>query len=63
MEQTEEKVIDIVERCDSCNAQAYFMAIFESGELYFCRHHFMKNEEAITDIAYHIVDQSETLVG
>lgn len=61
MEQTEERVITGLDRCDSCGAQAYFLAVFESGELYFCRHHFLKNESAIRDIAYHIIDQSETL--
>ena len=63
MEQTEERVITAHDRCDYCGAQAYFMTIFEPGELFFCRHHFMKNKKAITDTAYHIIDQSETLVG
>jgi ribosomal protein S14 len=63
MEQTEERAITAHDRCDQCGAQAYFLSIFESGELYFCRHHFLKNEEMIRELAYHVVDQSGTLIG
>lgn len=58
-----EKVITPHDRCDQCRSQAYFVAFFESGELYFCRHHFYKNEESLRDSAYYIIDQSEDLEG
>lgn len=61
MEATDERVITSSDRCDKCSAQAYFLAVFDSGELYFCRHHFLKNEDAIREFAYHIVDESEIL--
>lgn len=61
MEDTEELTLTSSDRCDQCNAQAYFLARFASGELYFCRHHFMKSESVIRVRAYQIVDQSETL--
>ena len=58
-----EKVLTPQDRCDQCQSQAYFLAVFDSGELYFCRHHFLKNEEALRDNAYYIIDQSEDLEG
>lgn len=61
MEATEEKVLSASDRCDKCNAQAYFLVVFDSGELYFCRHHFLKNEDALREFSYHIVDESEIL--
>lgn len=63
MEQTEERVLTGADRCDQCGSQAYFLAIFDSGELYFCRHHFLKNEEGVREIAYHILDESSVLLG
>lgn len=61
MVDTDEYVLTVQDRCDSCNAQAYFQAIFESGDLNFCYHHFMKNEDALREFSYHIIDQSELL--
>lgn len=51
------------DRCDQCNAQAYYMVIFDSGNLYFCRHHFLANEDVLRETSYHVVDQSEILIG
>ena len=61
MEDTKEAVLTALDRCDSCGSQAYFMVIFERGDLIFCRHHFMKNEDALREHAYHIIDQSGML--
>lgn len=63
MEQTEERVITANDRCDKCGSQAYFMSVLEAGELLFCRHHFIENEDVLRDISYHIVDQSEDLIN
>jgi hypothetical protein len=30
-----------------------------TGELYFCGHHFKKNEEALTKFAFEIVDERD----
>lgn len=62
-EAVEERVLTALDRCDSCNSQAYFLVIFDQGELYFCRHHFLKNEEPLREKSYYIVDQSEELSG
>lgn len=63
MEATEERVLTSMDRCDhrGCNAQAYFLTLFDDGGLSWCHHHFKKNEAALRDAAYHIVDQSDTL--
>ena len=51
--------------CDSCSAQAWYMVqgvtsdngnITGLGSLYFCRHHFLKNEEALDKWAIEIVE-------
>lgn len=49
------------ERCDICNAQAFYMVVFEAGNLFFCRHHYMKNENTFFEKAIDIVDESELL--
>lgn len=58
-----EAVLTANDRCDKCQSQAYFLAIFDSGELYFCRHHFRKHEDSLREHAYYIIDQSEALKG
>ena len=52
------------ERCDQCGSQAYYLVIFgEGSELYFCYHHFRKNEDALFEVAEDIIDESELLTG
>jgi hypothetical protein len=51
----------IGERCDQCNAQSYYMVVFESGKLFFCYHHFNQHSEAIFETAIDVVDESELL--
>ena len=48
MSDVEELTITAKDRCDKCGAQAYFMPILDSGDLLFCRHHFMENKEIKT---------------
>lgn len=55
------KILTQHDRCDACQAQAYFMAIFETGKLTFCRHHFMRYQQKIEDTAQYVVDQSMDL--
>jgi hypothetical protein len=50
------KAIGPTDRCDSCNAKAFYMVRFETGELFFCRHHFVKFEDALMEKAYDIYD-------
>lgn len=49
------------ERCDACLAQSYFMVVFDSGNLFFCNHHYNENEALIFEKALDIVDESELL--
>lgn len=51
------------ERCDGCGSQAYYRVSFNSGHLFFCRHHYLKHEEKFFDMAEDIVDESELLVS
>ena len=32
-----------LDRCDTCQAQAYYLVGFLVGELLFCRHHWLEN--------------------
>lgn len=50
------KAIGPSDRCDSCNAKAFYMVRFEPGDLFFCRHHFVKFEDALMEKAYDIYD-------
>jgi len=53
------KAIGPSDRCDSCNAKAFYMVRFETGYLFFCRHHFVKFEDALMEKAYDIYDDSD----
>jgi hypothetical protein len=51
------------DRCDSCGAQAYVLALGVSGELMFCGHHYKKiqasdaGKEALSKFAFEVVDE------
>lgn len=55
------RVLTRMDRCDSkdCPAQAWVIAKFVTGELYFCGHHFEKYEIGLMRDAYDIVDERE----
>jgi hypothetical protein len=59
--QVAEKVLNANDRCDKCGSQAYFAVLLETGELYFCRHHFIQNESILKELATDIIDQSAEL--
>ena len=56
-----EFLLTALDRCDSCNAQAYYLVGFLVGELLFCRHHFLKDELALREKSFKIIDESERL--
>lgn len=60
---TEEKsnVLNATDRCDRCQGQAYFWVNGVSGDLLFCRHHFLKYEDKLREYAFEIIDESEKL--
>lgn len=49
------------ERCDQCNAQSYYRVTFESGNLFFCHHHYKRHEAVIFETALDVVDESQLL--
>ena len=53
--------LNATDRCDRCNGQAYFWVNGVSGDLFFCRHHFLKHEDVIRDYAFEIIDESHKL--
>lgn len=63
MMSTEEKtdVINVSDRCDRCNGQAFFWVNGVSGDLLFCRHHFLKYEDAIRAYAFEVIDETHKL--
>ena len=61
VEKKQEKVLKIADRCDRCGAQAFILATGVSGELMFCGHHYQKYEYAITQWAYKIVNELNTI--
>lgn len=63
MMDTEEKtdVINVSDRCDRCGGQAFFWVNGVSGDLFFCRHHFLKHEDAIRAYAFEVIDETYKL--
>lgn len=57
----EEKVrqLTAMDRCDSCNAQAFVWVNGVSGDLLFCGHHFTKWESKIREFAFEVIDERE----
>jgi hypothetical protein len=53
------KAIAPQDRCDSCQAKAFYLVKFPYGDLFFCNHHFVKNEEALLEKATDIFDESD----
>jgi hypothetical protein len=60
-EEADSQELTAHDRCDKCSSQAYYLTIFDAGELYFCYHHFNQNKEALEELAYYIIDQSKDL--
>jgi hypothetical protein len=61
MTDLEQRLLTTSDRCDSCGAQAYYAVELKTGELFFCRHHFSKNEDTLINIAIDIYDESDAL--
>ena len=59
--EVEDRELTAHDRCDRCGHQAYYLTVFDSGELYFCYHHFKENEENLREHAYYVIDQSALL--
>ena len=67
-QQVKEWTLKVVDRCDSCNAQAYVHVKGVSGELFFCGHHYegiVNNAvgyDKMMKFAFEIVDERERLI-
>lgn len=54
-----EQKLNLLDRCDKCQAQAFVLVKLANGELYFCGHHFNKYEINLRESSYEIVDERE----
>jgi hypothetical protein len=60
-DQQEEIELTAKDRCDSCGAQAFVYVKGLSGELYFCGHHYTKNEEKLKSWSFTTIDKRDTI--
>jgi hypothetical protein len=58
-EEKQDRVLNLQDRCDKCNAQAFVLIKFISGELMFCGHHFNDMELGLRESSYEIIDERE----
>ena len=61
IKESKPRVLNQLDRCDRCNAQAFILVKLISGELMFCGHHFNEHELALRTASYEIVDERETI--
>jgi hypothetical protein len=61
LEQEKTDLIKASDRCDSCNGQAFVWVNGVAGDLYFCRHHFLKHENKLRQYAFEIIDETYKL--
>lgn len=68
MVETAEWTLTALDRCDSCNAQAYIQVTGVTGDLFFCGHHYEKivgnavGYDKMMKFAFKVVDERERLV-
>ena len=55
-------VLGPINRCDSCSAEALVLVKGVTGELMFCGHHYAKNENALANFAYEVIDERDKLI-
>ena len=56
-------LLDARDRCDTCQAQAYYRCFFDGGTLDFCYHHYNKFSPRLTKVMLDVIDESERLHG
>jgi hypothetical protein len=61
-EEKQEYVLNALDRCDQCYAEALVLVKGVTGELMFCGHHYAKNEAGLANFAYEVIDEREKLV-
>ena len=58
-EEKTERMLKVIDRCDACGSQAFVMVKLISGELMFCGHHYVKNQNKLNNQAYEIIDERD----
>lgn len=58
MVQEKSDTLNANDRCDACGSQAFVWVNGVNGDLLFCRHHFLKNEDKLRDWAFEIIDET-----
>lgn len=56
------KVIKPTDQCDRCIQKAAYMVVFNSGDLFFCNHHFREYEDVFIDKALDIYDETDEVL-
>ena len=59
--EVEEIELKVTDRCDACQAQAFVYLKGVTGELYFCGHHYAKNEAKLQSWAFTKIDARDTI--
>ena len=54
-------VIKVTDRCDRCSSQAFVWVDGVNGDLFFCRHHFLKHEDVIRAYAFEVIDETHKI--
>jgi hypothetical protein len=69
VEESQERQLTLVDRCDSCGAGAYVKVTGATGNLFFCGHHYSKIEnnttanEKMKSFATEIIDERPFLTN
>lgn len=61
-EDTRDRELTSLDRCDSCGAKAWMRALMGDTELLFCAHHGTKNFDALSQVATYIQDDRHLLL-
>ena len=61
VEQEKTDVLKVSDRCDRCPSQAFVWVNGVTGDLYFCRHHFLKYENKLREYAFEIINETHKL--
>ena len=61
MAEEKSDTLNATDRCDACGSQAYIWVNGVSGDLLFCRHHFLKHEDKLREYAFEIIDETHKL--
>lgn len=52
-----DRILNALDRCDRCGAQAFVVCQLTEGELMFCGHCWQKHHVALEKVSYDIVDE------